>query len=612
MIPTLDAIEQVPVAVKQPCRAMTPDERRAWLWIDIPDDPEAALRWLLLRWRLDWVSCAVELFRTKPTPYQVAILLDLSDAPLELYEFYGVGPSKPKRQVLIPSGHGLGKTRLLALACWIFLITHRFSKVLATAPAADQLTEGLWGEIRKLFRRMKMRQEDSFLGAVAAAIADEWEILGTSVAHKNPDYGDWQMLARTARPDKPEALQGAHAADLDDEFDDLAALFGESINQAPSGGIMVAIEEASGVDDKIRQTLQGSLSEAGARFIAPGNPTRPDGWFAVDCDKTDRYAVHTLDCRDSNRETVYYIPYRDFGGRVHRLKIRGMVRPEYVQEILDECDGDEDHDIFRVRVAGLKPRSAFTQCIKTHWVDAAMAREPDPESRIAPAIISLDFGVTNDKHGLAVRQGFNVLDLDEWLPPDTPEEITLAAADRAIECQRLYNAKYIIGDANGVGRGAMEYLARYYRERMDKKHPNHVPGLNVRVVFFNSGAGAVDDRRYWRRRDEMWFVKGRKFFADPRCCIAPEAPGLKTQLCAPGYFEDASRKIRVESKQEIFKRLRLGSGNAADAVLQTLMVDVAPEPVIQAEKPKFAEPPPAFKKAFRRLAARKNGGNLIN
>jgi hypothetical protein len=590
--------EKRPVAVA--CREMSDDERRAWYWRGIPGDAESQVGWLLRRWRTDWVACAIELFRTKPAPYQVAILLDLSDAPRELYEFYGVDPAKPKRQVLIPSGHGLGKTRVIALAIWIFLITHRFSKTVATAPSSDQLTEGLWGELRKLYRRMKMRSgDDSFLGAVAAAIADEWMILGTSISHKNPDFGDWQVIARTARPDKPEALQGAHAADLDDEFDDLARIFGEGIDQTPSGGIMIVAEEASGIDDKIRQTLQGSLSEEGARFIAPGNPTRSNGWFAEDCDRVDRYAVHTLDCRMSNRDKVYTIPYRDFGGNIHQLRIRGFVRPSYWEEVLEDCDGDEDADRFRVRVCGLKPRSAFEQCIKTHWVEAAFHRSGDPGSLAEPAIIGLDFGLTGDKHGLAVRRGFTILDGEEWLPKDTPDEITLDAADRAIAAQVLFKVKYIIGDSNGVGRGAMEYLVRYYRER---------PELGVTVIHFNSGAGAHDSARFYCRRDEMWFKKGRAFFADPRTSV-PELPGLKTQLTAPGYHEDARRKIAVESKVQIKKRTGEPSGNLADAILETLMVPTYTE--APTEEPKADPVPPIFRKHFERLANRRGHPLLI-
>ena len=423
------------------CRPMTQEEALAWYWPEgagsiistMPEDEQgmAQLSWMLQRWRLDPVTFAVEALRTKLMPYQAAALLDLADAPIELYQFYGCDPNKPKRQVLIPSGHGLGKTRKLAVGILWMLLTHMFSLTLCTAPSSSQLTGRLWSEVRKLFRRLK-----NFW----PVLAEDWEIQGSSIIHTNPDYGDWSAIARTARPEKPEALQGAHALDDDDSDNQLADIFGDKTESTPTGGILVIIEEASGVDDSIRKTLEGALSEEGARLLAPGNPTRPDGWFADDIDRTERYAVHTLDCRQSSREEVYSLPFRDTAGNIHQLTIRGFVSPKYWQNILDECDGDEDADYFRVRVKGVKPRSALFGIIKTHWVESAQARGNDPDSRNDPAIIGLDFGLTSDKHGLVARKGYNMLDGQEWLPKEDPELITLEAANRAIDAQELFNA----------------------------------------------------------------------------------------------------------------------------------------------------------------------------
>lgn len=562
---------------------MTPEERTAWLWTGIrAKTPMDQLGWLLTRWRVDPVMFAVECCRVVLAPYQAAIMLDLADAPGELYLFYSVDPAKPKRQVLVPSGHGLGKTRLLAVAIWWHLITHKFSMVLCTAPTSEQLTGRLWGELRKVYRRIKKSWPE---------IAAEWEILGTSIVHKNPDYGDWACVARTARPEKPEALQGAHALDADDEFGQLAQLFREDTDNTPSGGIMVVIEEASGVDDVIRETLEGALSEEGARMIAPGNPTRADGWFADDIQNEHRYAVHPLDCRMSDRTQVYTLPYRDFSGNLHDLKMRGFVRPQYWQDILRDCDHDEDADRVRVRVRGLPPRSNFTQCIKVHWVEQAMHRQPDPDSLKEPVIVGLDFGLTSDKHALAIRRGYTIIDGDEWLPGDKPNEITLEAARRAIDAAEIYRAKYIIGDSNGVGRGAVEYLANYYADPENQHR-------GVTILHFNAGAAAGDKRRYHRKRDEMWFKKGRAFFSDARCAM-PELPGIKKQLTTPGFHEDQANKIRVESKEEIMKRTGEPSGNLADAILMTLMVNVLPEPE---EKPDEGHKlPKIFEKHFKRL-----------
>lgn len=563
----------------------SPEERAAWYWEVTPSSAEEQLAWLLLRWRVDPICYAVEATRILLMPYQAQALLDLADAPAEVYAFYGLDPDQPKRQVLLPSGHGLGKTRLLAVAESWHRHTHKFSKCLATAPTSDQLSGQLWGEARKLHRRMKKRWPD---------LAAEWEILGSSIVHKNPEFGDWYTVARTARADNPEALQGAHALDEDDPFGELGALFGEEIETAPSGGMLILIEEASGVPDVIRETLEGSLSESGARLLAAGNPTRPDGWFAADMDNTKRYAVHSLDCRMSDRTQTYTMPYRDFSGRPHSFRLRGFVQPKYWEEIIADCDGDDDADRVRVRVRGMKPRSATEQCIRTHWAEQAELRAPDEGSKASPVIIGIDFGLSSDKHALAARQGFNLRDAQEWLPKDKPDEVTLDAAQRAIDAQETYKAKFIVGDGNGVGRGAMEYLSRHYRER---------PDLNVTVIIFNAGAGAAEKLRYYRRRDEMWFKHGRKFFADARTHL-PKIPGLKTQLCTPGYGEDTNKKIWVESKDEIKKRTGHPSGNLADAILMTLMVYIPDEAPKQEKAP---DHPKVFSDHFKRFTARREG-----
>ncbi len=581
------------------CRLMTLDEAKAWYWpqgagqiinsLQGEEQNMAHLSWMLQRWKLDPVCFAVEALRTKLMPYQAAPLLDLADCPVELYQLYNCDPDKPKRQVLIPSGHGLGKTRLLAIGILWMLITHIFSHTLCTAPSSSQLTGRLWSEIRKLFRRLK---------EFWPMIAEDWEIQGSSIIHTNPDYGDWSAVARTARPEKPEALQGAHALDDDDADGQLAEIFCTEFNNTASGGIFVVIEEASGVDDIIRQTLEGALSEEGARLLAPGNPTRPDGWFSDDMERTDRYAVHTLDCRQSNREQEYSLPWRDTAGCLHQLTMKGFVSPKYWENILAECDGDEDADYFRVRVKGEKPRSAQFSLIKDHWVIAAQERANDPDSLNDPAVVSLDFGLTSDKHGLAVTQGFNMLDGQEWLPKDDPEQVTLEAAERAIETQEIFNARYVIGDSNGLGRGAMEYLTKYYRLHPEK---------HVRVIHFNAGMGALDNRRYNRRRDEMWHKYGRKWIANPRCSLL-NIPGLKQQLTAPTY-EERNNVIYVESKKDM-KRREIPSTNLADALLQTQMVHI-PQQHLENDEEQESIMPDVFQKHFNRLKRLEEHPNYI-
>jgi len=286
-------------------------------------------------------------------------------------------------------------------------------------------------------------------------------------------------------------------------------------------------------------------------------------------------------------------------GKVHNLSRNGFVSASYWKNILAECDGDEDADYFRIRVKGEKPRSALFSIIKSHWVESAQERNNDVDSAGDWAIIGLDFGLTSDKHGMAIRKGFNLLDGQEWLPKEDPEQVTLEAAERAIDAQELFNARYIIGDSNGVGRGAMEYLTRYYRER---------PKLKVKVVYYNSGMGALDNKRYNRRRDEMWHKYGRKWVANPRCKLL-NLPGLKRQLTAP-QFSERNNIIYVESKADLKKR-GIESTNLADALLQTLMVHIPEAAPLDAQPEPEPKLPTIFQKHFERLDQRKQAGSII-
>lgn len=542
---------------------MSARERDAWLWrypATLSADQELVR--LVERWRVDPVLFSFEALRAPLMPYQAAILLDLADAPAEVYAFYGIDPTRPKRKVLVASGHGTGKTRVNAVAIWWHMITHVGSMRLVTAPTSDQLTGRLMGECRKLYRRLRAYD--------ARALAGDWEILTSSIVNRDPAWGDWSTLMRTAREDKPESLQGAHALDDDDPFGDIAAALGESDRTIGAGGILIIIEEASGVSDEIRRTLTGALSESGARLLAPGNPTRADGWFAADLQRPDRYAVHHLDCRMSSTERVYALPYRKPTGECFDIRLRGFVRPAYWEEVLADCDGDEDADYFRVRVRGLPPRSNVHQVIRREWVQAAKLRAGDAGERLHPVVIGLDFGLASDKHAIAARQGHALLDGDEWLIPDNPDEQLNSAYARALEWVETFDARILVGDSNGVGAGVMARLSEYFAapERRARR---------VRVVHYNAGAAAADRKRYVRRRDEMWYRHARKWLADPRCSL-PDLPGIEEQLCAPGFEEGADKRIQVESKRDIKKRTGQASGNLADALLHTLMVDPAAVP----------------------------------
>lgn len=151
-----------------------------------------------------------------------------------------------KRRVSIRSGHGVGKSAFMAWVVLWFMSTHFPCKIPCTAPTSHQLSDILWAEIAKWHRALKERMP---------ALGNEFEWTAEKFylkTHPNESFA----VARTSRPENPEALQGFH-----------------------SDNIIFLIDEASGVPDEVYQVAEGALSSTGAYVVMAGNPTRTQGYF---------------------------------------------------------------------------------------------------------------------------------------------------------------------------------------------------------------------------------------------------------------------------------------------------------------------------------------------
>ena len=151
-----------------------------------------------------------------------------------------------KRRVSIRSGHGTGKSAFMAWSVLWFMACHFPCKVPATAPTGHQLSDVLWAEIAKWHRMLAER-------APLFAARYEW----SSEAFRLKEAPNESFaVARTSRPERPEALQGFH-----------------------SENILFLIDEASGVSDNVFEVAEGALSTEGAFVVMAANPTRQSGYF---------------------------------------------------------------------------------------------------------------------------------------------------------------------------------------------------------------------------------------------------------------------------------------------------------------------------------------------
>ena len=146
-------------------------------------------------------------------------------------------------RISVASGHGVGKTAVLAWLIIWFLWCFKEAQAPCTAPTSEQMHDILWKELSVWIRKMPEDAQSKF----------EWTT-GYLRIVEHPEA--WFARARTARKENPEALAGVHADHV----------------------LMVA-DEASGVLEEIYKTAEGSMTGPNVLVILISNPTRTEGFF---------------------------------------------------------------------------------------------------------------------------------------------------------------------------------------------------------------------------------------------------------------------------------------------------------------------------------------------
>lgn len=340
----------------------------------------------------------------------------------------GVAKVEGKRRFTVRAGHGVGKSTVEAWLVLWFLLFHRQVKVPVTANSQDQLRDVVWAEIALWHRLLP-----EFLRNLV-------EVSTERVFVKADPTGSF-AVARTARPEKPEALQGFHASVL--------AFF---------------IEEASGIEDIIFETAGGALSSEDSWVFMFANPTRAEGYF---------YRSHT-EARD--RWRTYHVP----------CSASSRVSPNYARDMAAEYGADSN--IYRVRVEG-EFAEGDDGLISLAICQAAVGREVGPTP--VACVWGLDvarFG--DDATALAKRRG-NVLieKVKEWRKLDTMQVAGLVMREWA-ETPVGERPAAINVDVIGLGAGVLDRLREL-----------GVPAIGVNVAEAPSTA----PERFMRLRDELWW-----------------------------------------------------------------------------------------------------------
>lgn len=325
----------------------------------------------------------------EPTPQQEALLR---------------AAAAPGARLAVRSGHGTGKTTALAwLALW-FVSLRENCRVPCTAPTSHQLHDVLWPEISRWKERM------------APWFRDRLEVTGERLVARGAERTQF-AVARTARPENPEALQGFHAEHL-----------------------LFLVDEASGVDDRIFEAAEGALSTPSARVVMAGNPTQISGYFhrAFHSGRS-LWTRLTLSCLDSP-----------------------LVDPGYPRTMAARYG--EDSDIYRVRVLGEFPRAGLAGLMSPDAVQAAASRSlTERDCRHAPVVFGLDVArYGEDASVLILRQGLFCRVLGTWRGLDL---MRLADLTARFEAEHRPWAVFI--DAGAMGPGVIDRLRQLGRRPVE-------------------------------------------------------------------------------------------------------------------------------------------------
>ena len=408
---------------------------------------------------------------------------------------------RDNKRTAVRSCHGIGKSWIASRAALWFLFSRPNSIVATTAPTFRQVELILWQEINRAYKRSPYP-----LGGVSLLtsikIRDGWYAVGFSA-------------------DNPDAAQGFHA----------------------SGGVLVILDEASGVPAKIWTALDGVLTGNDDRLLSIGNPTDPSGSFCAEF-KAPGVAKFAI--------SAYDTPNVQAGETV----IPGLVTLGWVQD-KEKRWRDKAPSLWKARVLGEFPDAGDATLYPLSWIEAAQNRELVADGVKQLGVDVARFG--SDESVIAFRHGPVVRIVHAMQGNDT---MTLAG-HVAIQ-YRERGATQAKIDVVGVGGGVV-----------DRCREN-----GIEVVDLISGSKARDSERFLNAKAE-WYWGFREALEAGEVDLDPNDEELLTQLSSIHYYIDSRGKIGIESKDDARKR-GVDSPDRAEAIIYAF-ASVASVPIVEIE-----------------------------
>lgn len=302
-------------------------------------------------------------------------------------------------RIAVASGHGIGKSALIAMLAKWGLDTCDDCRIILSANTEKQLLTKTMPEIAK-WNKLAITS-DWFKPTATALIST---VKGHELA--------WRLDAIPWSEHNTEAFAGLH-------------------NKLKR--IIVILDEASKIAPKVWEVILGALTDEQTEiiFIAFGNPTQNTGAFR-ECFGKHRHLWNTRN-----------IDSRDVEG----------TNKAYLDEVV--ATYGEDSDIVKVRVLGQFPSASSMQFIPSLSVEVARTRDvfSDPGDSLIMGVDVARFG--DDRTTIYFRRGKDA----RSIPPIKLHGIdTMQLVGRIVEEMHRHKALLICVDEGGIGAGVVDRL----------------------------------------------------------------------------------------------------------------------------------------------------------
>lgn len=408
------------------------------------------------------------------------------------------------QRISIVSGHGIGKSTLLSWLILWFLFVHPQSQVACTSPGAEQMYDVLWKEIKKWIERMPKEIQ----------VLYEWE--STHIRMKESPM-TWFARAKTSSKENTEALAGVHA-----------------------DWVFIAVDEASGVEEPIFETMEGALTSGNILVFLISNGTRSIGYFYDTHHKDkDRWQTFAFDSEESPR-----------------------VDKKYVQGIIDKYGIDSVQYAIRVRGQfpdeGIMDDKGYVQLFNEadlHFVPF----DPDwkPVGRVKSALDASGEGQDSSEWAVRDRIRSGIMASEKSSTPASMSNISTTLMEK----YRIHPRDFVI-DAFGKGHQVAQEIAL---STQNQKQAWRVTPINTgdpcdyeqdRELYMNIRAMLFYKMMLWARQ-------GGEFMESNR---------LKEELLSIRFRRTVTGRIQIMDKVSM-KKLGFNSPNMADALSMTFLFD---------------------------------------